>query len=189
MSSRLNQRRAAPSQCRSGVGTSLRCAAARPKKGQAEEPHCRRGPPAGRTNRSQPTRHIPGHPRLLLLLHCRVATPTDRQPRHRPQGAALQRDPLALSSDAGVPQLVNHRFIRARAIRRGNGNGPSLGRHAVARINLEPGGAGPSDPFAATLAEIAQGSRYGRFSSKTRIVSPRGNLLLTRFDRRNNGPE
>jgi hypothetical protein len=112
MSSHLDRRRAGPSRCRSGGWrvTSLRRRSA--QNGRAEEPYRRRGPLAGRTNRSQaPDPTHPRHPRWLLLLHCRVATPTDRQPRHRPQGSALQRDPPALSSDAGVSQLINHRFM------------------------------------------------------------------------------
>jgi hypothetical protein len=107
MSSRLDRRRSARSRCRSrGAGASLRCAAARPKKGQAEEPYRRRGPPAGRTNRSQPTRHIPGHPRwpfscTAVWPHRRIVS-RDIDLRAR----RWQRCLLALSSEAGVPQLV-----------------------------------------------------------------------------------
>lgn len=142
MSSRLDRRRSARSRCRSrGAGASLRCAAARPKKGQAEEPYRRRGPPAGRTNRSQPTRHIPGHPRwpfscTAVWPHRRIVSrDIDRRARR------WQRCLLALSSEAGVPQLVIASSGRVRC-----GKGTATGRHlehAVVRINLEPGGSTP----------------------------------------------
>ncbi len=174
-----------------GAGASLRCAAARPKNGQAEEPHCRRGSirPAGRTGQ-QPTRHIPGHPRWLLLLHCRVATPTDRQPRHRPQGAALQRGPLPFSA---MQECRSSSIIASSGrVRSGEGTatGRHLGRHAVVRINVELGGSTPGlqihsrhrSPRSPGLPDI------DGFPRKPVSVSPRRNLLLTRIDQRNNGP-
>ncbi|MGY4325724.1 hypothetical protein ACVWWG_000138 [Bradyrhizobium sp. LB7.2] len=117
-----------------------------PQNGQAEKPHCRRGAT------SRPGEQVTDqtHPRSSTLAHS-LALPsghTDGSPAaHRPQGAALQRDPLALSSDAGVPQLVNHRFIRCVRSGEGAATGRHLGRHAVVQINLEPGGSTPGLPI------------------------------------------
>lgn len=159
MSSRLDRRRSARSRCRSrGAGASLRCAAARPKKGQAEEPYRRRGPPAGRTNRSQPTRHIPGHPRwpfscTAVWPHRRIVS-RDIDLRAR----RWQRCLLALSSEAGVPQLViasSGRVDPARERQRAvTSSMPWCGS-----ISSREARRRPSDPFAATLAEIVQAFR------------------------------
>jgi len=73
-------------------------------KGRTAVAHSRRAPrPVGRTGREQPTKHVPGHPRLRILLRC-VATSTDRQPRRRPQAPSLQRDVRAEQAN-GSPDL------------------------------------------------------------------------------------
>ncbi|MET4235089.1 hypothetical protein ACVWXN_000033 [Bradyrhizobium sp. i1.4.4] len=159
MSSRLDRRRAGPSRVLIGGWrvTSLRRRT--PQKGQAEEPHCRRGSTgAGRTGRKQPSRHIPGHPRwpfscTSVWPHRRIARRDIDLRARRCNG-----DPPALFNDAGVPQRVDHRFIPGDAIRRRNGNGPPprpgcRGADPILSGELD---AGPSDPFAGTLAEIAR---------------------------------
>ena len=171
-----------------GAGASLRCAAVRPKNGRAENRTVTGGHwPAGRTGRKQPTRHIPGHPHWLLLLHCRVATPTDRQPRHRPPGSGPSCPFQRCRSVAARQSSLHPGRVRSGE---GTATGRHLGRHAVVRINVEPGGSTPG-------LQIRSRQRSPRsprvpdmdwFSSIARIVSPRGNLLLTRFDRRNNRP-
>ena len=93
MSSRLDRRRAGPS--RVLIGGLARHFAAPPlaPKRASRRTALSQGVHRGRTNRSQATEQT--HSRssaLALLLHFRVATPTDRQAR-QPQGSALQRRP------------------------------------------------------------------------------------------------
>lgn len=86
MSSRLDRRRAGPSRVLiGGLARHFAAPPLVPKKGKQKNRTVAGGHrPAGRTGRNRPDTST-----LALLLHCRVATPTDRQPRHRPQGAAL----------------------------------------------------------------------------------------------------
>lgn len=123
-----------------GAGASLRCAAARPKRGQAEEPHCRGGS-TGRPDEQVATDQR--HPRSSTLapslaLPCghtdgSLAATIDLRAR-RCNGTSC---PFQRCWSAATHQSSLHPGARDPA------TGRHLGRHAVVRINVEPGGSTP----------------------------------------------
>lgn len=188
MSSRLDRRRSARSRCRSrGAGASLRCAAARPKNGQAEEPYRRRGPPAGRTNRSQPTRHIPGiHAGPSLALPCghtdgsSAATSTSGRGAGNGVFLPFPARQECRSSSSLHPGACDAARERQRAVTSsmpwcGSTSSREARRRAFRSIR---GNARRDRP----------GFQIGTVFLESRIASPGGNLLLTRNDQGNNGP-
>lgn len=148
MSSRLDRRRAGPSRVLiGGAGASLRCAAARPKKGKQKNRTVAGGPPGPdeqvASNRADTFQVIRAGPSLAL-----PCGHTDGSP------GATSTSGLGAATET----LLTFFFIPGDAIRRRNGNGPPprpgcRGADPILSGELD---AGPSDPFAGTLAEIAR---------------------------------
>lgn len=188
MSSRLDRRRSARSRCRSrGVGASLRCAAARPKKGQAEEPYRRRGPPpAGRTGRNRPDTSQVIHAGPSLALPCGhtdgSSAATSTSGRGAGNGVFLPfparqecRSSSSLHPGACDPARERQRAVTSSMPWCGSISSREARRRAFRSIR---GNARRDRP----------GFQIGTVFLESRIASPGGNLLLTRIDQGNNGP-